>query len=249
MGNNNESCQVVWNITSNCNQNCKFCFRKKCIDNSIEKNKTIVDKLSKLKVTTLSISGGEALLYKDIFNLVDYIKTKLPQTKIILNTNCQNLNYDMLEMIVNKFDSITIPVESIDSSYNKKIGRCSNHIQNVLNVIEFCNNRIEIKINTVIMKNNIDQIEKIYDLIKRYKIKRWKIFRFLPVRDAKMYINEFEISNNVSENIENRVKNINNTRDIEISYNKEKNYKTKYFIYPDGTIENSRLEQIENFNN
>lgn len=69
--------QVVWNITSKCNQKCKFCFRKKSADNSIEKNKEIIDKLSKLEVSTLSISGGEALLYKDIFSLLDYIKVKL----------------------------------------------------------------------------------------------------------------------------------------------------------------------------
>ena len=96
------------------------------------------------------------------------------------------------------------------------------------------------------MKDNINQIEKIYNLIKKYNIKRWKIFRFLPIRDAKIYNNEFGISDETSINIENMINLINNNSDIEISYNKEKNYKTKYFIYPDGTIENSRLEPIEN---
>lgn len=242
----NDNCQVVWNLTSKCNQKCKFCFRKKSTDISLEKNKKIVDKLSNLKIKTLSISGGEALLYNDIFYLLDYIKIKLPKTKLILNTNCQGIKDNILNVIISKFDALTLPIESVDSLYNSEVGRGSKHIENVLRLLEFCNDKIEIKINTVIMKDNINQIEKIYNLIKKYNIKRWKIFRFLPIRDAKIYNNEFGISDETSINIENMINLINNNSDIEISYNKEKNYKTKYFIYPDGTIENSRLEPIEN---
>ena len=243
----NDDCQIVWNLTSRCNQKCKFCFRKKCADSSIEENKKIVDRLSKLNIKSLSISGGEALLYKDIFCLLDYIKIKLPKVKLILNTNCQSIDYNILSIIINKFDAITLPIESIDSRYNTEIGRGAKHIENILRVLEFCNYKIEIKINTVIMKDNVNQIEKIYNLIKKYNIKRWKIFRFLPVRDAKIYDNEFRISDEISLILENMINTINNNSDIEISYNKEKNYKTKYFIYPDGTIENNRLEQIKNF--
>ena len=243
----NNNCQVVWNLTSKCNQNCKFCFRKKNIDSSIERNKEIIDKLTKLNVKNLSISGGEALLYKDIFYLLDYIKIKLPKTKLVLNTNCQSIDYNLLNKIINTFDAITLPIESIDSLYNTEIGRCSQHIENVLKVLEFCNDKIEIKINTVIMKDNINQIEKIYNLIKKYNIKRWKIFRFLPIRDAKIYDEEFRISDEISLKIEKMINLINSNSHIDISYNKEKNYKTKYFIYPDGSIENSRLEQIKDF--
>ena len=243
----NDNCQVVWNLTSKCNQKCKFCFRKKSKDNSLDKNKKIVDKLSNLKIKTLSISGGEALLYNDIFYLLDYIKIKLPKTKLILNTNCQGIEDNMLNVIISKFDALTLPIESVDSLYNSEVGRGSKHIENVLRLLEFCNDKIEIKINTVIMKDNINQIEKIHDLIKKYNIKRWKIFRFLPIRDAKRYNNEFGISDETSINIENMINLINNNSDIEISYNKEKNDKPKYFIYPDGTIENSRLEPIESF--
>ena len=243
----NDNCQVVWILTSKCNQKCKFCFRKKSKDNSLDKNKKIVDKLSNLKIKTLSISGGEALLYNDIFYLLDYIKIKLPKTKLILNTNCQGIEDNMLNVIISKFDALTLPIESVDSLYNSEVGRGSKHIENVLRLLEFCNDKIEIKINTVIMKDNINQIEKIHDLIKKYNIKRWKIFRFLPIRDAKIYNNEFGISDETSINIENMINLINNNSDIEISYNKEKNYKTKYYIYPAGTIENSRLEPIESF--
>lgn len=177
----NNKCQIVWNITSKCNECCKFCFRKKCKENLLKENKKIVDNLTHMNIETLSLSGGEALLYKDLFKLVKYIKIKLPNIKLILNTNGQDIN----------------------------------------------------------------EIEKIYDLIKNYNIKRWKIFKFLPVRDAQKYINDFSVSEDISRMIEDKILKMNAISKINISYNKEKKYKTKYFIYPDGTIENNKLEQID----
>lgn len=78
---------VCWNITSNCNENCKFCFRKKCHENTLEENKKVFDNFSKIKIHKLTFSGGEALLYKDLFELVDYIKEKDPSLILSLTSN------------------------------------------------------------------------------------------------------------------------------------------------------------------
>lgn len=241
----NNKCQIVWNITSKCNECCKFCFRKKCKENSLKENKKIVDNLTYINIETLSLSGGEALLYKDLFELVKYIKIKLPNIKLILNTNGQDINEDKLKKIICEFDAITLPIDSTDYDFNRIIGRGDKHLLNILKILDFCNNKIEIKINTILMKNNINEIEKIYDLINNYNIKRWKIFKFLPVRDARKYINDFSVSEDISRMIEDKILKINAISKINISYNKEKKYKTKYFIYPDGTIENNKLEQID----
>lgn len=238
-------CQIVWNITSACNESCKFCFRKKCRDISLEENKKIVDKISNLDVSKLSLSGGETLLYDDLFELVEYIKLKLSNTQLVLNTNGKNIDNSTLDKIIEYFDAITLPIDSTSCDFNLEVGRGYDHNSNVLKIIEYCNNKIIIKINTIVLKNNIEEIDKIYDLIKEYNISRWKIFKFLPVRDAYNYSYDFSINDDDSNRIENKVIDLNNNSDIEISYNKEKRYKTRYFIYPDGTIENSKLEPIE----
>lgn len=239
-----DKCQIVWNITNRCNESCKFCFRKKCKDISLEENKKIVDKISDLDIATLSLSGGEALLYDDLFELVKYIKLKLPSTRLILNTNGKNIANNVLDKILKYFDAITLPIDSTDCDFNSKIGRGYEHNSNVLKIIKYCNNKIIIKINTIIVKNNIEEIDKIYNMIRNYNITRWKIFKFLPVRDAEKYTYDFSIDDEISKNIENKIKKLNSNSDVEISYNKEKNYKTRYFIYPDGTIENNKLELI-----
>ena len=126
----------------------------------------------------------------------------------------------------------------------KKFGRGYYHKDNILKIIELCNNKIEIKINTVLLKDNTEEIKKIYNLIKQYNIKRWKIFKFLSIRDAKKYSKDFSISDEISNNVEKEIKEMDECSNIKISYNKDRCYKTDYFIYPDGAIENNRLEEI-----
>ena len=50
-------------------------------------------------------------------------------------------------------------------------------------MIEFFDSKnINICINTVIHKKNMDDIENIYNIIKNYKcIKKWQIFQFMPI--------------------------------------------------------------------
>ena len=83
----NELYSICWNITNKCNENCKFCYRKICNDNTLNQNKKIFDNLSQIKVDKITFSGGEPLLYENLFELVDYIKLKQPNIKLSLTTN------------------------------------------------------------------------------------------------------------------------------------------------------------------
>lgn len=113
--------KIVWDVTNQCNEHCKFCFRKKCNDLSIVENKKIVDRLAKYNIKTLSLSGGEVLLYKDLFELVHYIRVKLPTTKLTLNTNGKIVTKELLEKIAREFDAITLPIDSTNNNYNEEI--------------------------------------------------------------------------------------------------------------------------------
>ena len=103
----NELYSICWNITNKCNENCKFCYRKLCKDNTIEENKKIFDQLSKIKIGKISFCGGEPLLYDGLFEIVDYIHNLNPQIKLSITTNGQIIDDKLLEKIISKFDYIT----------------------------------------------------------------------------------------------------------------------------------------------
>ena len=241
---------VCWNITSNCNENCKFCFRKKCKENSLKQNKEILDNLLKIKIHKLTFSGGEALLYDNLFKLVDYAKQNDPSIILSLTSNGKVIDKYLMKKIIQKFDIITFSIDSTKEDINKKIGRGKEHLSKVIELLNICNNKIDIKINTVVSKFNITELENIYEIIKKYNVSRWKILRYYPIRDSIKYKDEFYIDEKVSDNVKNIINNIRRKSNIIINYDDIKEFNTSYFnIYPDGSIENNKSEVIGNLLN
>jgi radical SAM protein with 4Fe4S-binding SPASM domain len=68
---------VVWNCTRTCNLKCRHCYAKAVHNTtpgelSTEEAKSFMVSLSSYKVPVLLFSGGEPLIRKDIFELMDY---------------------------------------------------------------------------------------------------------------------------------------------------------------------------------
>lgn len=170
---------ICWNITSDCNENCKFCIRSIFPDLSFEENKIIAKKIAESNIEKLTFAGGEPMLYKRLFELVDYIKSINPNIILSLTTNGKNITRDSLELICSKFDWITLPIDASTNELNNTLGRGSNHLDKVLWLLnELKNSKINVKINTVVSAQNSNDIMNIKNIVNKYEIKRWKLFRF-----------------------------------------------------------------------
>lgn len=238
---------LCWNITEKCNENCKFCYRKKCQDNTLEENKKIFDNLSQISIGKISFCGGEPFLYKDLFLLVKHIREKNPNIKLSITTNGKCLNDDLLEETLKYFDWISFSIDSSNEDINEDMGRGNEHLAKVIQLLEKCNNKIKIKINTVVTKVNKDDLENIYRIISKYNISRWKIFRFFPIRDAKDYRDMFYLSKNEAINVQSLIQRLNEKSNFNIEYNDFEEAPSCFSIQPDGTIENSDNKVIGNF--
>ena len=247
----NQLYSICWNITNKCNENCKFCYRKMRNDKSLQNNKKIFDNISKIKIDKITFSGGEPLLYENLFELANYIKQKNPQIKLSITTNGQSIDEDIFNKILNTFDWISFSIDSSNIDINDKIGRGKNHLEKIISLLDAFNGKIKIKINTVATKYNIDDLENIYSLISKYNISRWKIFRFYPLRKGKENEQLFYLNDSESQLVEDFVNKMQNENTkIKTHYNDLKEFTTSYFnIYPDGSIENSKEEDIGNLLN
>lgn len=243
----NKLYSICWNIESECNEHCKFCYRKHCKNNTLNENKKIFDNISQLEIDKITLCGGEPLLYKPLFELIHYMKEKRPSIKLSITTNGMLVDNQMLEKIVDNFDNISFSIDSSDAKINESIGRGILHLSKVLSLLEKCNNRIKIKINTVANQMNKEDLNNIYRLISKYNIDRWKIFRFYPIRTGKDYKDMFFLNDVESQEIEKFIEKLNRTSKIKIHYNDFTEFTTSYFnIYPDGSLENSKEENIGN---
>lgn len=175
--------RVCWNITGRCNDNCSFCFRdKESKSISLENALRIIDNLNNSGVKHIAFSGGEALLYNGIFELLNYAHGKNLEITLISNgILLDNLTIDRLEESVNW---IAVPIDNLKNVV--LCGRNDKHIDNIdrcLKYIERNHSDISIKINTVLTSKNYNCLEDIYKYINSfYCIKRWNIFEFIDIR-------------------------------------------------------------------
>lgn len=189
---------ICWNITSRCNENCKFCYRiltEK--ENDIEKNKKILEVLGKLSVEKISWTGGEALLYPNLIELL-----KISKSYGIINnllTNGILLSKEKIIELEPYLDYITLSYDSNNSDTYKIMGRGERHGINVIEILDFIQKNkidVKIKINTLVSKINKDEVVDIGKIIEKYNIERWRLFKFMPLRNCAISNStNFEIDN------------------------------------------------------
>ena len=127
---------VCWNITSRCNENCQFCYRIMCRkENTYEQNNKILDMLIKLKINKISWTGGEALLYPHLFDLMK--KAHYNNIKNNIITNGRLLTPKIIDKIEEYTDYITFSLDALNDNVNNCLGRGIEHGKNIIELLEY----------------------------------------------------------------------------------------------------------------
>lgn len=227
-----EKRSVCWNITSRCNENCKFCYRILTdSENNLEKNKKILEVLAKLSVDKISWTGGEALLYPNLIELL-----KISKSYGIVNnllTNGKLLAKEKITELEPYVDYITLSYDSNNSDTYKIMGRGKSHGINVTQALDFIkdnNINIKVKINTLISKINKDEVADIGRTLEKYNIERWRLFKFIPLRNCAINNSlSFKISDKEFKNVVLDVKKLYGEH-IQISERNEDKIQSDYLL-------------------
>jgi len=223
---------VCWNITSRCNENCKFCYRILTdSENDFGKNKKLLEVLAKLSVDKISWTGGEALLYPNLIELL-----KISKSYGIINnllTNGKLLSKERILELEPYLDYITLSYDSNNSDTYKIMGRGERHGLNVIQALDFIkdnNINIKIKLNTLVSKINRDEITDIGRTLEKYNIERLRLFKFMQLRNyAISNSTNYKISDEKFKNIVSDVKKIYGEH-IQISEQNEDKIQSNYLL-------------------
>lgn len=226
-----EKREVCWLITTRCNQHCRYCHSFLNIEDlTYEENKEILMKLIRAGVNYITWSGGEALLYPNIIELLKIAKQYGIKNKLITNGSIIANNVKNRE-ILNYLDTITLSLDTIDEGINEKMGRGRKHffeVQEVLNILK--DKKIKVTINTVVNKFNINHLDDLGKFLNdNHKIDEWRIFKFIPLREvAKENQKIFEITNEQFESTKKIFQSYKNIRNIK--YRNDEDMESKYIL-------------------
>jgi len=161
--------------------NANYKYLKKSELLTFEEILSFIEILKNFNLRKIRLTGGEPLLRRNIENLIIRIKD-LGIKQISLTTNGSLLNLSKAELLKkNGLDGITISLDSLNCTTNKKI----NPLSNLSKVIDSIYIAIDVfgsaKINVVVM-NNINSNE-IFDIVDRFKNLNVEI-RFIEFMDV-----------------------------------------------------------------
>ncbi|OLS14347.1 MAG: hypothetical protein RBG13Loki_1996 [Promethearchaeota archaeon CR_4] len=151
-------------ITARCNFKCGFCGITQNTDlyndreMTTEEIKRIIDQLADLKITTISVTGGEPLLRKDCGEIISYIRKH--GCIAALATNGWFLKERLLSGVLNKLEYVMVSLDSVDPERHDRYRGVKGSWQRAIEGIKEARRRnITTIISSVITAENFHEME------------------------------------------------------------------------------------------
>lgn len=180
---------VFWETTKACMLACKHC-RASAIHSALPGELTtkeglaLIDKITEFgfPYPVIIFTGGDPLMRSDIFKLMKHaneLGVKFAVSPAVTNL----LTYDkMVKIHELGATSISISLDgavkethdsirSIDGTFDATIKSIKNAIKAGLNI----------QVNTTVMKSNVNELPRIFNLIKRLGVKVWEVFFLIKI--------------------------------------------------------------------
>lgn len=156
---------VTLSVIKRCNLKCVHCAynagnEENISELSTKEIKYIIDQIIQCNTESIAITGGEALLRKDIFEIFKYIKAN-SNMSIILMTNGTLIKKDMVDELVKLVDNIDLSLDGINEETCSKI-RGKGVFTKVINAVKLLHSRDfnKISLSMIITAENEKYIKK-----------------------------------------------------------------------------------------
>lgn len=183
---------VAWELTRNCNLNCKHCRARASLgphkdELETDECKRLMDHIASFSDPTIIFTGGEPLLRKDIFELASYGKEK--GLRIVMATNGTLIDREKaLECKKAGIKRISISIDGKDNITHDALRGVEGSFVSTIKATEILKDiGLSFQINTTVTYENIGDLGSIYELTKKLGACAWHVFMLVPVGRAEEF--------------------------------------------------------------
>ncbi|MCU9808284.1 radical SAM protein [Paraclostridium bifermentans] len=249
-------------ITNKCNVKCMHCFGNfSCIETScitLEHIKGVLHDLKNIGVKKIEFTGGESTVYTNLKEVLLHA-IKLDFDNISLLVNGVGISDEVVDIIIKNSSKIYTKVDlhSLNNDYFTWFSKIPNILDTVKNnIIKLAKSNVKMKVETIVTRKNIHEIEYIAEWIHNLGIRDYEI---TPVTfmgradnvDSELYLNiqDFKCVNDI-------VGKINKKYKSNVAFTEGRRFRSKGFgfltphlgISYNGDINICTMDKIEYFN-
>jgi radical SAM protein len=188
---------VFWETTKACLLACKHC-RASAILNPLPGELTteeafrLIDDIISFgePKPILILTGGDPLLRKDIWDIIAYAKSKRLRLGVAPAVS-PNLTEDKIAKLAElNVDSVSISLDGSKPEIHDSIRGVKGVFERTLWAIRtFKEYGVGVQVNTVVMRDNVEDLADIMRLLVDLDVKVWEVFYLVPVGRAQLSLN------------------------------------------------------------
>ncbi len=190
----NKPLVINWMISGKCNLYCEFCYGQ-FLSSQIKKEDKfyILNQIAEHKVPKLILTGGEPMLDNDIIEIIKMAYSHGIFTS--LHTNGLLVNELFIQKIKKYIGRISLPLDGSSDYMNFLMRGEDKYFTKIIKLIEILKEKqISFSIKTVASKINLNDIEKIAEIMLFLNPHIWLITEFKPLRRGKSYQDKFQLN-------------------------------------------------------
>ncbi len=227
---------IMLELTNHCNLACTTCPREYDYGQAMDKGSMNLDSAKKIidetwpYLDSIGLTGmGETFLYKEINEVVNYIRKKNKGIIISVSTNAVLPNFiEKTSDLLGKIDTIQVSIDGLDNTYEKiRVKSNFKTLDNNLRILlEKANSTsTDIMLNMVVTKENYKHMPLLVKYAKEIGIKYmdFTLFNLASVTDIEQSYYEFYQSPEFLRTLEELEETIKNTPEVLVT---ERNFKT-----------------------
>lgn len=156
-------------LTNACNLSCTHCFMKagKRLDHELQTEDWIrvLNEFADAGGTSITITGGEPLMYPGFKTVLEAAKQKNFQTTVL--TNGILWTDELIDQLSPLMAEVQISIDGVDDASNAKVRTAGVFNKLVDHVIRFSKNGLRVSVATTFTDDNIDSADRYVELLNR----------------------------------------------------------------------------------
>ena len=186
---------LFWETTLRCNEKCKHCGSRAGEKDTL-KDELTTDEIKKVfkdvseKIdpnnVLINVTGGEPLLRKDLFEVMDYACNGLG-FRWGITTNGLAMNDEVIQKMKDThLATMSISIDGLQETHDKFRGVKGGFDKTIQNIKKLQADKFlrAFQITTVVNKLNINELDGLYDLMEDLEVDSWRIVNMDPIGRA-----------------------------------------------------------------